>query len=99
MMAPWLTLWKPTITTTPTVILYWLASVSYTHLDVYKRQVVDDAVGLEDVGDGSHSVAILQCERVAGQLTVQLAAGPVSYTHLDVYKRQGRGCDAPASRR
>ena len=50
--------------------------VSYTHLDVYKRQLVshrgkaqifrDVAVALEDM---RHSVA-------------------VSYTHLDVYKRQ-----------
>ena len=58
--------------------------------------VVDDGVGLEDVGDGSHSVAILQCERVAGQLTVQLAAGqivavilPVCQTNRAVHLEQG----------
>ena len=59
--------------------------------------VVDDAVGLDDVGDGSHSVAILQGEGIAGQLTVQLAAGqvvavilPVCQTNRAVHLEQGR---------
>ena len=48
--------------------------VSYTHLDVYKRQYIDYAMSviiaraLPDVRDGLK---------------------PVSYTHLDVYKRHG----------
>ena len=58
--------------------------------------VVDDAVGLDDVGNGSHSVAILQGEGIAGQLTVQLAAGqvvavilPVCQTNRAVHLEQG----------
>ena len=50
------------------------APVSYTHLDVYKRQV---ALGM---GDGDAVIHI-------GRAFV-LALIPVSYTHLDVYKRQ-----------
>ena len=56
-------------------LLQWVEPVSYTHLDVYKRQadelldeIVVAAVDMVDVAD----------------------LRPVSYTHLDVYKRQGR---------
>ena len=41
--------------------------------------IVDDAVGLDDVGDAVDRIALLQCKGVAGQLTVQGG---------DVYKRQ-----------
>ena len=58
--------------------------------------VVDDAVGLDDVGDAGDGVAVLQGEGVAGQLTVQLAAGqvvavilPVCQTHRAVDLEQG----------
>ena len=58
--------------------------------------VVDDAVGLDNVGDSGNGVAILQCEGIAGQLTVQLAAGqvvavilPVGQTHRAVDLEQG----------
>ena len=61
-------------------------SVSYTHLDVYKRQVqpgllvlglglLDVCLGAGDSGDGL---------RLGGFRTLNA----VSYTHLDVYKRQ-----------
>ena len=51
------------------------ASVSYTHLDVYKRQTVAYLFYI--------AVVMLMTERkAAGLLT------PVSYTHLDVDKRQ-----------
>ena len=58
-------------------------SVSYTHLDVYKRQVlvherVDDALL---VRIAHHRVVRHGEEGLHG-------VGPVSYTHLDVYKRQ-----------
>ena len=67
--------------------------VSYTHLDVYKRQAYDTpplafvhSYGCQqNVNDG---------ERIKGVL-VDIGYGPVSYTHLDVYKRQVRhhpGC-------
>ena len=56
--------------------------VSYTHLDVYKRQILCHMDGMVyqlihtlvlGRGDGHHRDA---------------QHGPVSYTHLDVYKRQ-----------
>ena len=51
--------------------------VSYTHLDVYKRQQFTRGYGL----------AFGYAERKAmGMALVDRA--PVSYTHLDVYKRQ-----------
>ena len=46
--------------------------VSYTHLDVYKRQVLEPTL---------NELALL------GGIVV-LRTIPVSYTHLDVYKRQ-----------
>ena len=52
--------------------------VSYTHLDVYKRQLCDLAV----YRGGKRPSGLL-----LGPLWNQ--SGAVSYTHLDVYKRQG----------
>ena len=52
-----------------------LLSVSYTHLDVYKRQ----PVGYNN-NNGSH----VYHQSSLGVRQVR----PVSYTHLDVYKRQ-----------
>ena len=58
--------------------------------------VIDDAVGLDDICDAGNSVAILQCEGVAGQLTIDLTAGqivavilPVCQTHRAVHLEQG----------
>ena len=73
-------------------------SVSYTHLDVYKRQ---------DMGkDGMHGTAMpvnyvveMFCDRVTATKIYQkdkytdqapYEYYPVSYTHLDVYKRQAQ---------
>ena len=55
------------------LFLFRVAAVSYTHLDVYKRQIVHIAptFGADD-------------DRVAKQQNI----APVSYTHIDVYKRQ-----------
>ena len=53
--------------------------VSYTHLDVYKRQYVINA-------------AALYCDELAdtvGKKYFRNYPRTVSYTHLDVYKRQG----------
>ena len=55
-------------------------AVSYTHLDVYKRQGADLA---EQLGE---AVANIHGELTAYEVEDDLAA--VSYTHLDVYKRQ-----------
>ena len=54
-----------------------LGSVSYTHLDVYKRQVNN---GNTDCTVG-RSFPEMDIEKVVFH-------APVSYTHLDVYKRQ-----------
>ena len=64
----------------------WAGAVSYTHLDVYKRQLKERGMRKEDL-------------RLAAGLTTNMIANmgkgknismetPVSYTHLDVYKRQ-----------
>ena len=76
--------------------------VSYTHLDVYKRQVratlfacaTDESKpiltgALFEVKEESISVVALDGYRLAIYRDVpQNHRLPVSYTHLDVYKRQ-----------
>ena len=65
--------------------------VSYTHLDVYKRQVYTQPDRPAGRGRGMTAspvkreatrlgIPVLQPESLRGE--------PVSYTHLDVYKRQ-----------
>ena len=72
-------------------------SVSYTHLDVYKRQV-------RDFMDSYRNAPLVPPPLVTGRDLVNLGLSPgpdfvkwlsrlqelqsVSYTHLDVYKRQ-----------
>ena len=54
------------------------APVSYTHLDVYKRQHCDSNRTDGKLCSGQFfTISYLKCENI-----------PVSYTHLDVYKRQ-----------
>ena len=63
------------------------ASVSYTHLDVYKRQLYDLRIyerSQKGMGDHGNTGSL---QRTGKQGTV-----PVSYTHLDVYKRQSKSC-------
>ena len=63
-------------------------AVSYTHLDVYKRQVYllyDGKVR----ADGGLRLRSGPGESYEKLLTVPDGTVPVSYTHLDVYKRQG----------
>ena len=68
--------------------------VSYTHLDVYKRQGDPLELGhLEcDIPRSGGKVAVVVAAAVALALLIALVPGlsliPVSYTHLDVYKRQ-----------
>ena len=68
-----------------------MGAVSYTHLDVYKRQVQHDALHL-----AFGNIVVYRYRAVATK-DVQLSPliqgvvdgfRPVSYTHLDVYKRQ-----------
>ena len=77
--------------------------VSYTHLDVYKRQptkVMSWLVMASNLIRRSRSLPLVMERGYADcpdmtQLTKKLArlygADPVSYTHLDVYKRQMLG--------
>ena len=70
-----------------------MGTVSYTHLDVYKRQeyggalknIVALACGVQDgIGLCDNCRAALMTRGL-----VEMARfGAVSYTHLDVYKRQ-----------
>ena len=68
-------------------------SVSYTHLDVYKRQLLEHALLV--VHDDRRSIEVeqaLQTVVAVDHATVQIvqvgSRKAVSYTHLDVYKRQ-----------
>ena len=83
-------------------------AVSYTHLEVYKRQVavcVGDAVPgwlcfTLALRAGTAAAALfgfligIPVLRLQGDYLaiVTLAFGAVSYTHLDVYKRQRQAC-------
>ena len=72
--------------------------VSYTHLDVYKRQhlkILEGSSGQieEWLTDSRVDIAILyrygdKCPP-GEQALASVDSYPVSYTHLDVYKRQG----------
>ena len=82
-------------------------SVSYTHLDVYKRQSDDNASNAliqtldatnNIVLDHSGSGQLIALLGVSDLVIVQTpdailvaTKDPVSYTHLDVYKRQPTG--------
>ena len=62
-----------------------IGSVSYTHLDVYKRQDVTSVPALwRNVSLGRRTAPINSHRWAMYRRTL-----PVSYTHLDVYKRQG----------
>ena len=56
-----------------------LCAVSYTHLDVYKRQGVDIAVPTGTLVYAAHDGTVTEAA---------YDSYSVSYTHLDVYKRQ-----------
>ena len=58
--------------------------VSYTHLDVYKRQL---DISEEDANNWFN-------DKSATELSVSQLVEAVSYTHLDVYKRQAEYCKA-----
>ena len=64
---------------------FYVLPVSYTHLDVYKRQAL-----IVPKGDYASEKALL--DRLETYDQVDYAMGPVSYTHLGVYKRQAVAC-------
>ena len=66
-------------------------AVSYTHLDVYKRQQNDSAdyfLGGRDATWIAIGASIFASNIGSEHLIGLAGAGAVSYTHLDVYKRQ-----------
>ena len=72
-----------------------LQAVSYTHLDVYKRQVETCPQIELACGDKVTALVLRHLEPLSqadlGKLREfagQHSGVPVSYTHLDVYKRQ-----------
>ena len=80
--------------------------VSYTHLDVYKRQVLhflDGNISLLRQIEELHSIKKRKSYRILPPMKDALPfpmitekERAVSYTHLDVYKRQWRRCLCPA---
>ena len=67
--------------------------VSYTHLDVYKRQIQKCADRFVDCSPFEVLAYFRNAEEVItdtfhGSLFSVITHRPVSYTHLDVYKRQ-----------
>ena len=68
--------------------------VSYTHLDVYKRQIVLIVLPTMVIamGDGIRDMGIHMAANSVEMEDAVGSATSVSYTHLDVYKRQVRYC-------
>ena len=64
----------------------WNGPVSYTHLDVYKRQVkqIAQEVGVLDILVNNAGIIkrIPMCEMTAAQFRQVVDVDPVSYTHL-----------------
>ena len=60
---------------------HYIDSVSYTHLDVYKRQVYPQTER------NGKTQGVASQNGIIGRIR-QSSLHPVSYTHLDVYKRQ-----------
>ena len=66
-------------------------SVSYTHLDVYKRQVLTYmARMLQEAKSKGLSLRREAFQDSGRRVTLYKGVKAVSYTHLDVYKRQPR---------
>ena len=65
-----------------------ITAVSYTHLDVYKRQARHEAaeLGYETVDFNDPAKACFETLFLINTVPDRVIA--VSYTHLDVYKRQ-----------
>ena len=64
-------------------------AVSYTHLDVYKRQDTDGSARAVEYTYAFDDRALsFYTETAVARNCQKRCEGPVSYTHLDVYKRQ-----------
>ena len=62
--------------------------VSYTHLDVYKRQVQAALLPFKEIESISTLAGYSLMTETEGANFGMGMINPVSYTHLDVYKRQ-----------
>ena len=70
-------------------IIQTFQAVSYTHLDVYKRQVWGN-----DINQSLYTVSedgLITGDSIK-EITLTPSTTAVSYTHLDVYKRQVLCC-------
>ena len=67
-----------------------LRAVSYTHLDVYKRQVQESLCCAEHKAVKGRAFCGVHWQASLSIFvrTIKLILVSVSYTHLDVYKRQ-----------
>ena len=74
-----------------------IITVSYTHLDVYKRQVagvrivcafIDDIYMISDLITQQDDIKVIEIKMRIQQPAETNSSISVSYTHLDVYKRQ-----------
>ena len=87
-LALWLSCRMP-IQVTPCVPLQ---AVSYTHLDVYKRQVLPKSIESRICNHLSFLLNVITAWHIKTNTREKQpppnSDAPVSYTHLDVYKRQ-----------
>ena len=69
-----------------------IVSVSYTHLDVYKRQLENDGSKATDAWrkSGDNWFYLDSYGNMVVNQLIDDTYYAVSYTHLDVYKRQGQ---------
>ena len=66
-----------------------MSPVSYTHLDVYKRQGLERiAAMVQGKSNNFETDLLFPLVEEAARLTNSQYGRAVSYTHLDVYKRQ-----------
>ena len=80
-----------------TLLKPYATTVSYTHLDVYKRQVevLSNPFPRDQLSSAFYSTLATFSRWMENRCVLLTCAftkiTPVSYTHLDVYKRQGLG--------
>ena len=74
-------------------------TVSYTHLDVYKRQCLSSTSPMPGTRASRWASTSSVRQSTRTRPGKKRRAAPVSYTHLDVYKRQDMECAVRGFRR